>query len=105
MLATAAPADPAGISRLAASVLGTDTDTIATMAAALSGATDAAPDPPPVLDSEYLTSEALRLAKIADGQATMPFSYPDLLRWTPPEPSSTPSEKPETEPPWQAWAG
>ena len=84
MLATAAPADPAGISRLAASVLGTDTDTIATMAAALSGATDAAPDPPPVLDSEYLTSEALRLAKIADGQATKPFSYPDLLHWTPP---------------------
>jgi ADP-ribosylglycohydrolase len=83
-LAAAAPADPAGVSRLAASVVGTDTDTIATMAAALSGATDAAPDPPSVLDCEYLTAEALRLAKIADGQATMPFSYPDLLHWTPP---------------------
>ncbi len=45
-LAAAAPADPAGISRLAVGVVGTDTDTIATMAAALSGATDAAPDPP-----------------------------------------------------------
>jgi ADP-ribosylglycohydrolase len=83
-LAAAAPGDPAGISRLAASVVGTDTDTIATMAAALSGATDAAPDPPSVLDCEYLTAEALRLAKIADGQATIPFSYPDLLHWTPP---------------------
>lgn len=83
-LAAAAPADPAGASRLAASVLGTDTDTIATMAAALAGASDAAPDAPPVLDSPYLTAEALRLAKIAARKTTMPFSYPDLLHWTPP---------------------
>ncbi len=83
-LAAAAPADLADVSRLAASVLGTDTDTIATMAGALAGASDAAPDAPPVLDSPYLTAEALRLAKIAAGQATAPFSYPDLLHWIPP---------------------
>jgi hypothetical protein len=84
-LAAAAPATPAAASRLAASFLGTDTDTIATMAASLAGASDAAPDaPPPVLDSPHLTAEALRLAKIAAGQETAPFSYPDLLHWTPP---------------------
>jgi hypothetical protein len=83
-LAAAAPADPVGVSRLAASFVGTDTDTIATMAAALTGASDAAPDPEPVLDTPYLTAEATRLAEIASGHATTPFSYPDLLHWIPP---------------------
>jgi ADP-ribosylglycohydrolase len=83
-LATAAPADPAGVSRLAARALGTDTDTIATMAAALIGASDTAPDPCPVLDTDYLSGEAVRLAEIAQGKPTQRFSYPDLLHWTPP---------------------
>lgn len=83
-LAAAAPADPAGVSRLAANCIGTDTDTIATMAAALIGATGDAPQPHPVLDTPYLTAEATRLAAIASGQSTKPFSYPDLLHWFPP---------------------
>jgi len=83
-LAAAAPADPAAVSQLAARFVGTDTDTIATMAAALIGASDTAPEAPPVLDAPYLTAEAIRLANIAAGQATMPFSYPDLLHWIPP---------------------
>jgi len=83
-LAAATPADPVGASRLAANCVGTDTDTIATMAAALIGASDDAPDPLPVLDAPYLTAEAARLAAIASGQATTPFSYPDLLHWVPP---------------------
>ena len=73
-LAAALPADPAGAARLAAQFVGTDTDTIATMAAALIGAADTAPDPIPVLDTPYLTAETTRLAEIAAGQATMPFS-------------------------------
>lgn len=48
-LAAAAPSDPGGASQLAASTVGTDTDTIATMAGALMGAADTAPDPEPVL--------------------------------------------------------
>ena len=84
MLAAAAPADPVAVSQLAARFLGTDTDTIATMAAALIGASDTAPEPLPVLDAPYLTAEATRLADIASGQATVPFSYPDLLHWVPP---------------------
>jgi ADP-ribosylglycohydrolase len=83
-LAAAAPADPVGVSQLAAQTIGTDTDTIATMAAALIGASDTAPRPPQVLDMPYLTAEASRLAMIASGQATQPFSYPDLLHWSPP---------------------
>jgi len=83
-LAAAAPADPIAVSQLAARFLGTDTDTIATMAAALLGASDNAPEPLPVLDAPYLTAEAVRLAEIASGQATTPFSYPDLLHWVPP---------------------
>ncbi len=83
-LAAAAPADPIEASQLAARFLGTDTDTIATMAAALIGASDTAPEPPPVLDASYLTAEAVRLAEIASGQTARPFSYPDLLHWIPP---------------------
>lgn len=83
-LAAAAPADPVGISRLAASFVGTDTDTIATMAGAIIGACDNVPEPQPVLDAPYLKTEAMRLAAIASGQSTMPFSYPDLLHWIPP---------------------
>jgi ADP-ribosylglycohydrolase len=83
-LAAAAPSDPVGVAQLAAQTIGTDTDTIATMAAAIIGASDTAPRPPLVLDTPYLTAEASRLAMIASGQATQPFSYPDLLHWTPP---------------------
>ena len=83
-LAAAAPCDPAEAARLAASMVPTDTDTIATMAGAIIGAADGAPEPPPVLDGPYLTAEAVRLAEIADGQPTVPFSYPDLLNWVPP---------------------
>jgi len=54
------------------------------MAAALIGASDNAPEPPPVLDAPYLTAEAARLATIANGHPTSVFSYPDLLDWSPP---------------------
>ena len=84
VLAAARPSDPAGASRLAAQAIGTDTDTIATMAGALIGATETAPEAPHVLDMDYISSEAIRLADIASGKETKQFSYPDLLGWTPP---------------------
>lgn len=84
-LAAAAPADPVGVSQLAAQAIGTDTDTIATMAAALIGASDTAPaEAPEPLDTRYLIAEAFRLAMIAAGEPAQLFSYPDLLHWTPP---------------------
>jgi ADP-ribosylglycohydrolase len=84
VLAAAYPNDPPGCARLAARAIGTDTDTIATMAAALVGAVADASAPEPLLDSPYLVEEARRLAHIAADQPTEMFSYPDPLRWTPP---------------------
>ncbi|QDW61725.1 ADP-ribosylglycohydrolase family protein [Oerskovia sp. KBS0722] len=83
-LAAAMPTDPQRVTRIAANAIGTDTDTIATMAAAICGA--GRPDSPPcgVQDEEYLRAEAHRLTQIAAGAATEMFAYPDLLHWIPP---------------------
>ena len=69
----------------AVNLLGSDTDTIATMAGAMLGAV--VPEDPPtgLADSDYLVRDASRLAAIAGvGQSTRSFPYPDLLKWTPP---------------------
>ncbi|WP_157681301.1 ADP-ribosylglycohydrolase family protein [Mycobacterium sp. JS623] len=72
----------------AARAIGTDTDTIATMAAAVSGAADGADDAPEVLDGDYIAAEAQRLASIALGEPTKRFAYPDLLDWEAPRTQS-----------------
>jgi ADP-ribosylglycohydrolase len=66
---------------LGANAIGSDTDTICTMAGALLGA--ARPSTPTweIQDREYITSEAIRLCQ---GQTTQRFRYPDLIGWTPP---------------------
>lgn len=70
---------------VAANAVGTDTDTIATMAGALLGACDAAGEPPEKpLDSEYLLREADRLSAIAQGGTAAGHSYPDILTWSAP---------------------
>jgi len=70
---------------LAARALGTDTDTIATMTAAVTAATGQAdPLPSPVLDEPYLIEQARRLAQISAGLMTATFSYPDLIDWQAP---------------------
>ncbi|WP_419837835.1 ADP-ribosylglycohydrolase family protein [Candidatus Poriferisodalis sp.] len=71
---------------VAAGAVGTDTDTIATMAGALLGACDSAdvlPEEP--LDSEYLRSEARRLAALGRGESVKAHAYPDVLTWTAPK--------------------
>ena len=72
--------------RIAANALGTDTDTIATMAGAIVGAT-AGSDPPSgsVLDEDLFRSDAARLAEIAAGGDPAVHRYPDLLRWSAPK--------------------
>ena len=81
----AASASPHEAAVVAANAVGTDTDTIATMAGALLGACDTAREPPErPLDSEYLLREADRLAAIAQGEAGASRSYPDILTWTAP---------------------
>ena len=83
-LAAAAPKAHEGVV-LAANAIGTDTDTIATMAGALLGACDAVADPPEEpLDREYLRQEADRLTAISQGRQAGSHRYPDILTWTAP---------------------
>lgn len=75
---------PAEALRLAANAVGTDTDTIATMAGAILGAVAAEEPPVEVLDAELFRSEADRMAKIAEGDNPPNHRYPDLLHWKAP---------------------
>lgn len=68
----------------AANALHTDTDTIATMAAAILGCRAGALPPGSLLDAEYIASEAARVAA-EDRPGASAFVYPDLLRWEPPK--------------------
>ena len=71
---------------VAANAIGTDTDTIASMAGALLGACDGASDPPEEpLDVEYLQQEAYRLTAISKGHRAASHPYPDVLTWTAPQ--------------------
>lgn len=84
VLAAALPDDPRHGAVLASSALGTDTDTIATMVAAVVGAATAMPAPEGIQDRKYLHDEADRLTRVSAGRPAPKFSYPDILRWTPP---------------------
>ena len=70
---------------IAANELGTDTDTIATMAGAIMG-TIADEDPPvDILDADIFRTEAKRLSDIAAGRKVRNQIYPDLLHWSTPK--------------------
>lgn len=73
---------------IAANQLGTDTDSIATMAGAIIGAAIGSEPPHPVADRQYITSEADRMWALAHGQETERFPHPDLRRWQPPRSQS-----------------
>lgn len=66
---------------LAVNALGSDTDSIATVAGAHLGATSHAMNVGPLLDADYIALEAERVA--SEGESTS-VSYPDLLHWQPP---------------------
>ena len=84
LAATAVDAHEAAV--VAANEIGTDTDTIATMAGALLGACDAATEPPEKpLDTDYLLREADRLVSVSRGGTTAGHSYPDILTWAVPQ--------------------
>jgi ADP-ribosylglycohydrolase len=74
------PNDPGFAAALAANQLGSDTDSIATVACAHIGATSRVLPTEPIQDKEYITSEARRLS----GRNAERFSYPDLLHWKAP---------------------
>lgn len=70
---------------IAANAIGTDTDTIATMAGAMLGAVAEKEPPVGILDAELIRSEAGRLAEIALGGKPQGHRYPDLLHWSAPK--------------------
>jgi ADP-ribosylglycohydrolase len=70
--------------RLGANQIGSDTDTITSMAGALVGAVQGGEPQWELQDRSYLVKEALRLADIGLGLEASSFQYPDLLDWTPP---------------------
>ena len=76
---------PAEALRIAANALGTDTDTIATMAGAILGVIAETEPPVEVLDADLIRSEADRLSSIAQGQRPPNHRYPDLLHWAAPK--------------------
>ncbi|MEU3046345.1 ADP-ribosylglycohydrolase family protein [Streptomyces sp. NPDC006984] len=84
-LAAVGASKPIPMLQVTARAIGTDTDTIATMAAALMGSVTNCEPPTSVADREYIASEALRLAKISRGHDQVEnFAYPDLLHWEAP---------------------
>lgn len=85
-LAVAGSSHPISILQIAAQAVGTDTDTIATMAAALVGSVTNDEPPSNVADYKYIATEAVRLAAISAGnrEHMENFTYPDLLHWEAP---------------------
>lgn len=63
--------------------LGSDTDSIATMAGAIIGACSDRECEGRIQDREYITSESARLAAISQGQKAPSTRYPDLRSWKP----------------------
>jgi ADP-ribosylglycohydrolase len=70
---------------VAANLLGSDTDTIGTLVGAILGAVTDVKPLGPLLDREYIESEAVRLHGISVGAESKSFPYPDLMRWSPPK--------------------
>ena len=71
---------------IAANAIGTDTDTIATMAGAIFGAVADHEPPVDVLDAELFRAEASRLTDVAFGRKAAPsHRYPDLIHWHAPK--------------------
>jgi ADP-ribosylglycohydrolase len=78
--------EPNSMLHVVANLLGSDTDTIGTMAGALRGALPNQPEPEGSLqDRAYICGEASRLYSISQGEVAESFSYPDLLYWSPPK--------------------
>ena len=83
-LAWLARTNPTETLTAAVNELGTDTDTIATMAGAIVGAAVAEEPPLGVADADMISREADRLSEISQRKITDNFPYPDLLDWRPP---------------------
>ena len=77
--------DPEAAMIIAANAVGSDTDTIATMAGCLLGAASGKEPSQELLDRELIASDAERVARIAQGLDEPGHRYPDLLHWVAPK--------------------
>lgn len=77
--------DAAAAVRCAANLLGSDTDTLASMTGALVGPFGGDILPGPLVDAALIAAEAERLAELAAGASQPSFAHPDPLRWQPPK--------------------
>ncbi len=68
---------------LVANQLGSDTDSIGTMAGAIAGAYCNSEMTHALQDKEYIEKEARRLYQVANNAAEISFRYPDLRSWKP----------------------
>lgn len=75
---------PEGAIISAVNVLGSDTDTIATMTGALLGALSKKAPDDNLLDKEYIEAEAARIYDIHLNKSTRNINYPNLFEWSPP---------------------
>lgn len=75
--------DPNRAMLVAANTLGSDTDSIATMAGAILGACLGGRPTAALQDLAYITEEATRLSLVSEGQGQRNFGYPDLRKWKP----------------------
>lgn len=87
-LAWRAREDPATTLLVAANRIGTDTDSIATMAGSILGGVGGQEPEGPLIDREYIRHEADRMWAIAQGLEVPAFPHPDLRRWAPPRSQS-----------------
>lgn len=76
--------DPEAGLLAAANLLGSDTDTVASMAGALVGATAQSEPPGAVADQKLVIEEAVRLERLRGGEVIESFPHPDPLNWHPP---------------------
>lgn len=84
-LAASFDGDPRAAGIVASNAVGTDTDTIATMACSVIAAAAHFEVDDELQDRRYLLHEAQRLTRIGLGLSAPQFPYPDLLRWAPPQ--------------------
>jgi ADP-ribosylglycohydrolase len=77
--------DPEGAIRCASNLLGSDTDTIGSMAGALLGVGASDDLPGPLVDEALIAAEAERLAILSSGGLAPSFPHPDPLRWHAPK--------------------
>ncbi|MFH2046226.1 MAG: ADP-ribosylglycohydrolase family protein [Pseudomonadota bacterium] len=73
--------NPRGAIEVGSNLLGSDTDSISSMAGAIIGSVADYDPPGEICDETYIEEEAFRMSAISNGLKTESFIYPDLFSW------------------------